>query len=88
MKITKSARIAAIEELKKYLKPSDKIVIIITAVSRRGMSRRMRVFTRQMDVELTNYIGRIIGSKVNEHGVLVKGRGKEIARALELALAL
>ena len=82
MKINKSARLAAIDRLKKHIKPSDKIVIIITTVSCSGMSRRMRVFTHQLDVELTSYVGRAIGSSVNHRGVLVRGCGFNQALAL------
>ena len=68
-----SVRTAAIEELKKYIKPSDKIVIIVTRTARDCMSRRMLVYAPEMKFDLTKYIGLALGANVNKHGVLVKG---------------
>lgn len=66
------------ETLKKYIKPSSKIIIFITSVSRSGMTRRMKVYTKDLS-NITYLVGKLIDWSVNDEGIKVGGCGMDMA---------
>lgn len=80
----------AIGELKaNFIIPSSKIIIQITSVARSGMSRRMKVYTEDMN-EITYFVARAIDCSRNDMGILITGCGMDmtfwLANALTYAL--
>jgi len=65
------------EYLKEYIKPSSRIGITIESVSRSGMTRRMKVYTKDFQ-NITHLISDLIGWSMNEKGILVSGCGMDM----------
>lgn len=70
-----------IVELKKLIKPGDRIYVNITRVSASGMSRRMRfyVINKGELVVITERFSIVTGWGVNDDGVSVSGCGMNMA---------
>lgn len=69
----------AIKELRHYIKPSGKINIFITSVSRSGMSRRMKVYNKDMTAHLTYLVAKACNMSENDNGLQVGGCGMDMA---------
>ena len=69
----------AIKMLKGYIKPSSKIIIFITHVSSSGMSRRMKVYSHDMNAHLTYNVAKACGLSEDDRGVQVGGCGMDMA---------
>jgi len=69
--------------LKRIIKPTSTLLIIIKSVSSSGMSRRMDVYLKDKNITyLTGYIADLLGQKYNEKGVSIQGCGMDMAFAL------
>ena len=79
MKYTKSEIEESKKELRHYIKPSGKINIFITSVSRSGMSRRMKVYNKDMTAHLTYHVARACDMSENDNGLSVGGCGMDMA---------
>lgn len=82
-KAQKQSEVAeAIRELRKLLKPGDRVYSIIRHVSSSGMSRRIDFYTIKGNrpMFLTWYIGRLLGYKrpVGKDGIVVGGCGMDM----------
>jgi hypothetical protein len=86
MKITKQEKAEALEMLKHYIKPSSKINIVITSVARSGMSRRMKVYSHNMDLNFTYNIAIVLELPLSDEGVRVGGAGMDMTFWLANAL--
>ena len=75
-----------IKNLKKYyIKPSSKLLVVITSQSKSGMSRRMKVLTKDF-IDISYDVAQIIDYKWNEKGILVEGCGMDMTLSLMLSL--
>lgn len=63
--------------LKKFIKPSDTIAIVIKSVSNSGMSRRMRVYSKIMK-DITYLVATLCELPNNDKGLLVQGCGMDM----------
>lgn len=70
----------AIKELKTWMKPSGKIVIVITKVSQSGMSRRMKVYKPSKNglSNITWLVAKVCELPENADGVRVGGCGMDM----------
>jgi len=66
--------------LKKLIKPSSQLLIIIKSVSSSGMSRRMRVIVNHKGrfVDVTYSIGKLCDISVNDTGLKIGGCGMDM----------
>lgn len=75
-----------IKDLKKYyIKPSSELLVIITSQSRSGMSRRMKVLTKDFQ-DISYDVAKAIGYTWNDKGILVQGCGMDMTFSLMLSL--
>lgn len=89
MKVTKEEQLTAVETLKGWLKPGDKIFYTIRSVSRSGMSRNISFFVvREGDIKTLDWhmLRAGVGSTPSgrggwENGVRMKGCGMDMAFA-------
>jgi hypothetical protein len=72
-------KLEAIKDLRTWIKPSGKINIFITSVSRSGMSRRMKVYSKDMGAHLTYLVAKACDLSENDNGVSVGGCGMDMA---------
>lgn len=73
----------AIDTLRQYIKPSSKLIIVITKVSQSGMCRRMKVFTvNKKSGGLLNWtwaVSKACNLSMNDDGLRVGGCGMDMA---------
>lgn len=86
MKKKELEKAEALEMLKHYIKPSSKINIFITSVARSGMSRRMKIYNKDMSLNFTYNVARVLDLNENDEGVRVGGCGMDMAFWLADAL--
>ena len=80
-KYTKQQVEGAKEELRKKLKPGDRVFTTVTHVSRSGMMRRMRLFTIKDNnrEEITHWVARALEWSINDdHELRVDGVGMDM----------
>jgi len=63
--------------LKTIIKPSDTIAIIITHTAQSGMSRRMKVYTKDFR-NITGWIAELCDLSMNENGLRIIGCGMDM----------
>jgi len=76
----------SIEVLRKSIDKEKGIAIIIKSVSSSGMSRRMNVYTKDLDQYLNFHVARVLGWPENDKGILVTGCGMDMAFHLAYTL--
>lgn len=81
MTYTKAEQQEAIDFLKSLKLYNGKIKIVIKSVSRSGMSRRMRVYTKK-DNDISWEVSRAINWPINDVGILIQGCGMDMTLAL------
>lgn len=69
----------AIANLKTFIKPSSKINIVITHVSKSGMQRRMKVYNKDMTAHLTYIVGKACDLSEDDRGLKIGGCGMDMA---------
>lgn len=78
--MTKQEKIAAEirPQLKKLIKPTSTLTINITKVSRSGMCRRMKVYTKDSQ-DITAQIAQLCDLSTNDNGLKITGYGMDMA---------
>lgn len=89
MKITKKEeeRQEAIQKLRNWINKDTGIVIVIKSISKSGMSRKMEIYTRDLDLHLSYHVSKALDWRMKGDSVLVSGCGMDMAFHLAYSLS-
>lgn len=76
----------SIQVLRKTINKKQGIVIVIKSVSKSGMSRRMDVYTRDLNNYISYHVAKVLDWPFNDRGIKVDGCGMDMAFHLAYTL--